>query len=505
MASVIQRSFAGGEIAAALGARADQTKYVSGLRTCRNFKVHRHGGASNRTGSKHIVEVKTSSLATYFIKFIFNADQTYVIEVGNGYFRFARNGAQIVVSGVAAYDNGTAYVPGDLVSSAGVNYYCIANTTGNAPPNVTYWYALTGSIYEIPTPYLTADLSTLEFFQSGDIVTIVHPSYQPRELARTGHTTWTLTALTTAPGISAPSAPTVTAPGAGGTTWRYKVTAVLAETYEESIASTAGTDTGDAAAAANIHSLSWTAVSGAAEYNVYMEYPTDSGTYCFIGVATTNAFTNNGITPDTAVTPPIARSLFTTTDNFPSTGGYYQQRLVFANTNNDPEKIWTSRTGSFKNFTISSPLQEDDAVTFSIAGSQVQEVRHLIGLKRLLALTEGGEWVIKGDGDGAIRANQPVNPDQEGYNGASSVRPVVIGNSVVYLQARGSIMRDLRFELTADGYTGKDLTVFAPHLFSKRTITRMDYAQIPDSIVWAIRSDGVLLGLTYLREHEVWG
>ena len=193
MTSAISALFAGGEIAPALYGRADQTKYQTGLKTLRNFLVLKHGGAANRMGTKHINEVKTSALATYMMKFVFNDAQTYIIEIGNLYFRFYTGAAQIVVSGVAAYNGATAYVIKDLVVQGGVNYYCIAATTGNAPPNATYWYPLTGTIYEIPTPYATADPARLQFIQSGDTVTITHPSYDTRDLTRTGHTAWKLT------------------------------------------------------------------------------------------------------------------------------------------------------------------------------------------------------------------------------------------------------------------------------------------------------------------------
>lgn len=507
---LIQRSLAGGEISNSLGARADQVKYQTGLATCRNFLIMRHGGITNRQGSGFIKEVKTSSLATYFIKFVFNDDQTYVIEIGNQYMRFYRNGARIAVSSVAAYNGATAYVPGNLVSSAGVNYYCIANTTGNAPPNATYWYALTGGIYEIPTPYLTADLPTIQFVQSGDVVTLTHPSYEQRELSRTGHTTWVLSTISFSPSIAAPGAPTVNA-GAGAINIRYVVTSVKSDSYEESIASAVGNDaTGAVAASGNVHTISWGAVSGAAEYNVYIEYPLDSGTYCFLGTATGTSFTNDGsITPDINTTPPVARNPFSSSNNYPSTSSYYQQRRVFANTNNATEKLWTTRTGMFKNLTISSPLQDDDAVTFTIAGRKVQEVRHLAEIGELVILTSGGEWVVLGDQDGVLRATQPPNLKQIGHNGAAEVMPCIVSDSLIYVQARGSIVRDLKYAVTSGGgttgYQGKDLTIYAPHLFKKKTITRMDFAQIPHSVVWAVRSDGVLLGLTYLREHELWG
>lgn len=501
---LIQRSFAGGEIAPALYGRADQVKYQTGLKKARNFVILKHGGAGMRGGTEFIAEVKTSSLATYLAKFVFNNDQTYVIEAGNQYFRFIRDGAQIVVSGVAAYNGATAYEVSDLVSSAGVNYYCIAATTGNAPPNATYWYALTGDIYEIPTPYVTADLSTLQLVQSGDVVTIVHPSYAPRDLTRAGHTDWTLAGKAFAPGIiEPPSISNSGAAGTGGDAW--VVTAVAAETYEESVASSSTETSATATSGAPIL-VSWTAVAGAQEYNVYKR---NNGIYGFIGAAASNSFSDNGRVADMSQTPPIARNPFATTDYYPSCVTYYQQRLMFANQNADTEKIFASRSGMFENFTTTSPLQPDDAVTFRIAGRQVNAVRHMLDLGILVVLTQSGEWLIEGDASGALAADQPANPRQIGYSGASPVPPVVVSDSIVFLQARASVLRDLRYTVESGGgsasYKGRDLTVYAGHLFLNKTITRLDYAQNRNSVVWGVRSDGVMLGMTYLTDHEIWG
>lgn len=504
---LIQRSFAGGEIAPALYGRADQVKYQTGLKILRNFQVLKHGGVANRSGTGFIAEVKTSALATYLIKFVFNADQTYRIEVGNLYFRFYRNRARIVIAAPAAYNGATTYAIADLVSYGGVNYYSrVAANVGNQPDvSPTQWYALTELIYEIPTPYATADLAALQFTQSGDIVTIVHPSYDPMELTRTGHTAWSLIASTFAPSIGAPGSVTSSDVGVGGDA--YCVTAIKSESYEESLASSS-TETASVATSGAPDTITWANVSGAQEYNVYKR---KNGVFGFIGIAASGVtgFVDNGITPDMSLTPPVSRNPFSGANNRPSVVAYYQQRLMMANQNNNTEKIFGSRSGMFKNFSISSPLQDDDAVTFGIAGRQVNAVRHLVDLGTLVALTASAEYFIEGNQDGTLSATQPPNPRQIGANGASAIMPMIVNDSLVYAQARGSVIRDLRYEIQAQGqqagYRGRDLTVFATHLFINQTISRMDYAQIPNSIAYIVRADGTMLGLTYLPEHEIWG
>jgi len=138
MPTLAQRSFTAGEIAPSLYARTDIVQYLTGLRTCRNFLIKKHGGASNRSGTKYVVSTKYAAKTARLIPFIFSTDQTYMIEVGDLYMRFIRNGAQVTVSGVTAWSAVTAYVIGDLASRLGVNYYCIAAHTNQQLPNATY-------------------------------------------------------------------------------------------------------------------------------------------------------------------------------------------------------------------------------------------------------------------------------------------------------------------------------------------------------------------------------
>lgn len=498
MTVATQRSFSAGEIAPALSGRADLTKYATGLKQCRNFMVARYGGVQNRPGTKFIAEVKDSTKRVRLIEFVFNADQAYVLEFGNLYIRFFYQQAPLEVSGVIAWSSLTTYAIGDLVSDTGVNYYAIQAGLNHLTSDTAYWYPLTGVIYEIPSPYVEADLATLQFEQSADVMTIVHPNYAPRDLSRLGQTQWTLAATTFAPSISAPANPDTD--GGAGSAYKWKVTAVKSETLEESLPS-AATTSGDEPTVATPIEVTWDAVSGAQEYNVYRAV---NGIYGYIGTASTNSFDDDGVTPDISDTPPIARTPFASTSNYPSTTGYFQQRQLYANTNNDPEKIWCSRTGNYHNLTYRSPLQDDDALTFVPAGRQVNEIRHLLDLGKLVilsahdasevrpAIVGGGHQAADGDADGVLRPTA-INLRSQG------------NRSAIYVQARGSIVRDLRYDVQADGYSGNELTIFSPHLVDGYQLTDIGFAETPNSVVWCARDDGTLLGCTYVYEQQVLG
>ena len=253
---------------------------------------------------------------------------------------------------------------------------------------------------------------------------------------------------------------------------------------------------------ANPHVITWTEVSGVTQYNIYRAL---NDVYGFIGVAGLTTFDDTDLDVDTADTPPSARNPFFASGDYPSTVTYHQQRRIFANTDNDPEVVFPSRIGAFSNFTTRSPLQDDDAFQFNLAGRQVNEVRNLTVLNAtLVMLTAGGEWSIRGNSSGTLTPAEP-NPTQHSYNGSSNLQPILVNGTALYVQARESIVRDLGFSFEIEGYSGNDLTIFSSHLVEDYTIKDWAYQQIPHSIVWMPRSDGTLLGLTYIREQEVIG
>lgn len=506
--SVIQRNFAGGEIAPALASRADTTKYLTGLRTCRNFLVRRHGGVTKRPGTYLVGLCKDAGYAPRLIPFIFEgAEQTYLIEAGEEYLRFYWHGDPVVVTG-AAWSGLTNYVIGDLVDVAGTVYYCIADHLNQLPPDALYWYPLTDGILEVPTPYADEHLDTLQWAQSADVLTVVHPSYPPYELRRLGGDKWAFVPYVVAPWAPAPTNLTAYPPLTGALQIKYKVTAAKADTFEETAASIVATAANVAAPTPTAPiGLTWDPVVGAEEYYIYAD-PFGNGVYGFIGTARPDPlvyFWDAGFTPDFTVTPPIERTLFNATDEYPGAVAYYQQRIVFARSNDAPEHIWMSQVGAYHNFTISTPLQDDDAMLFALASNQLNPVQHLVGLKKLVVLSDEGEWVLQGDVDGVLRPSA-INADQHGYIGATrAVRPKVIGNSLLYVQSRGSIVRELHYEQDQAGFVGGDMTIFAAHLFDGYSIVDLDYQQQSHSIMWVVRSDGVLLGLTYIADQEISG
>jgi hypothetical protein len=506
--TTFQRSFAGGEISPGLAARADLQRYQEALRACRNFIVLAGGGVANRPGT-HILGVQKDNGFVGLKPFRFPAaDASFAIECGHGYFRFYRNGAVVRVSGVAAYSGGATYQVGDLVDEAGTIYYCRIDAPSSGPPSELSWWPLEGDIYEIPSPYAaSAWTGTMraQWHQHGTAVTITHLAYAPRELRFHSPTKWTLHTVLTAPDIAAPADVAIDA-AVGTFPHSYQVTAIDGETYEESLPSAAVVTTAAKPTEEAPHTITWSSVDGAVGYNIYGD-PFGNGTHGWLGSSTAALeFKDVGFVPDVAVTPPRPRELFTEELHYPHTSAIYQQRRIFAATHTNREQIFASRVGLPRNFCRSFPLRDDDALTFALESEEIQPVYYLIGLALgLVVLTNRGEWLLQGDEQGALLPTS-IYPKQHGYVGTAEVAPVVIGESILFVQARGRTLRDLRFDEKVEGLSGRDLTLYARHLFKRgTTIVDMDYAHVPDSVVWCVRSDGVLLGLTYIKEEDVWG
>lgn len=464
MSSVLQPTFAAGELSPSASARTDIARYYTGLKLCRNFMVMPYGGVRNRPGTKFVCEVKDSTKRCRLIPFQFNDVQTYILAFGDLNMRVIKDGGQVLYS---------------------------------AGPSI-------GQPFELALPYTQNDLDLLNFTQSADVMTFAQPSYKPRELSRLAHDNWTSAEINLAPRIAAPA--TATAVSAGGTgvtqTWRYQVTAVLDDgnTLDESLPVTSNSIVVNNDTMAG--TITWAAVTGATYYIIYKDNA-GAGIYGFIGRATGTTFTDQNITAVKTDTPPNGNDPFVGAGNYPGAVGYYQQRLVFAGSDLSPQTVWMSKTGLFKNFGYSIPNKDDDAITFTIASREVNRMRHLLGLRKLLGLTSGGEWTFSGADTGLTA--KTIQASQEGYDGSAIVQPVVVGNSAVYVQARGSRVSSFGYSINADGFAADDLTLFSAHLFRGKELTNVAYQKIPDSIVWYVRDDGILLGLTYLPEQQLVG
>ncbi len=190
----------------------------------------------------------------------------------------------------------------------------------------------------------------------------------------------------------------------------------------------------------------------------------------------------------------------------PSVPGFFQQRLVLASQPKALQSFDMSVTGSPYNFNISDPIQASDAITASITSGVLNQIKSLAPVPAgLIMFTNRASWLINGGSVGAPVTPANITANAQSFNGASDVPPIISNFDVLYVQSKGSIIRDLSFNFYAQIYTGTDITVMSSHLFYGFLISEWAWAEEPFKIVWAVRSDGALLSLTFQKEQEMTG
>lgn len=466
MARIAFRNFTGGEVTPTLSARYDLQKFGTFLQCCQNFVPNLHGDIERRPGTRFVADL---GAAAVLVPFQFNTDK-------------AENFALVFQQGKIL----------------------VASEDG----------LLSGVIIE--NPYELSDVYQLSVAQVADVVYLAHRDYELRKLTRSGAYPyeWALEVVALNKSLAAPNAPTVTwhrGPKSSDSDeeftqnesydLRYVVTALDADGVE-SVASAIGETKGRYPTdwvQGDYTELTWSAVSGATEYNVYRE---SAGYYGFIGVSKGTSFQDQNYEPDTAQTPKENWDPFADGNN-PATVTFHQQRMVLGGTKTEPATFYMSRTGDYESFRKSRPLQDDDPVEYMLASGSIDEIKWTASFGGLLIGSSGAEY--EASSSGAAITPKDVTISTESYWGSSGLQPLIIGNSVLHCQRSGNHVRDLAYSWEQDGYSGTDLSLLAPQLVEGHGLKQWAYQQSPGSVVWMVRNDGVLLALTYMKEQNVFG
>lgn len=565
-----QPSCAAGVLAPELHGRIDLDLYYIGLRKAENFIVLPWGGVANRAGTQFIAECRYPDKKSRLIEFQFNEIQTYALEFGDFYMRVVKDGEQVleankVITGATAANpivitsNAHGYSNGDDVYISGVagmvelngRAFRVANVTANtfelkdftgANINGSAYSAYTSGgnvarLYTVVTPWAEDDLFDLNFAQSNDVLSIVHPDYYVRDVTRTADDAWTVNLFSNAEGpfkdVNITST-TVKSSATSGTViitadtgifsadmvgelfyieqmpndtvprWEPGKTVAVNDIrragshyYKDTSGTTTGTVRPD--------HIEGTSSDG----GVVWEYlHSGFGIVKFTGFTSSTEMTAEVIKtlPDAVVTPKTtevwARAAWSNAEGYPASVCYHKQRFMLGGTKQQPHGLWMSGTSLRTYFGKSNPILDDDAITLFLDTNQVSAIRHLIPLRELIALTSSSEQVING-ADNNLLATEPPLASVQGYRGSSRVMPIIIGNTALFVSNKGGSVRNLQYNLNEDSFTGDNLSLRSAHFFRRKKIIDWSYQQEPHSIVWTILNDGTLLSLTYLPEQLV--
>lgn len=233
----------------------------------------------------------------------------------------------------------------------------------------------------------------------------------------------------------------------------------------------------------------------------------NTNTIDLTGVTFVNPYTSGGTATASWTATPTYKWAFEAWGEddqlYPRTTHYYQQRQIFGGSYGGPQDVWMSTVAGYTDFGTHISLVDDDAISMRLVSREVNEIRHFVDLNKLIALTSGGAFVLSGNDDSSAVTPTSITANRQTSYGCSTIRPVIVGNQALYLQDKNNRVRSLGYSFAEDSYIGNDLTLLSSHLFKNRTVVDWAFQEDPWSVVWAVRDDGALLGLTYLPEHEV--
>lgn len=334
------------------------------------------------------------------------------------------------------------------------------------------------AVYECVSPYSESDLPNIKYVQSADVMYFVDGKHIVWRLERTGHSAWSFAS-------AEPNGPYM--------------------------------DQNDTDTTLTPSATSGNGISISASSNLFAS--TDVGRLVTIKHSNTWGYAKiTAYGSPTSVTADVVKSFGAITgekawklgafygENQPRAIGVFDSRLWLAGTKKKPNTLYGSKTNQWEDFSVSSPVVDTDALNLAINDGQVNAIRWLEMHKGALfaGVSDGNHRIYSSDKASSITSKTAVREKIQ-TEGSSTVQGRQIGDAIVFLQDGGRQILELAYEYTTDGWRSPNLNLLARHITKRYPITAMAYQRRPDGIVWFLREDGVLVGITYKREEKVVG
>ncbi len=462
------------------------------------------------------------------------------------------NGDRIVIEGVS----GMTQVNNREFTVAGLN--AGANTFELSGVNSTGYDTYTSGgevseIYEITNTYAEDELFELQFTQSDDILYIAHPAHKPKKLIRYNHADWQLKDLDLIDGpyFTTNSSPTTFTPAAG-----TGLGVALAVGPAATISGAADNGSGEIRITATAHGFAdgdkiyITGVTGTTEANgTWIIEKIDADNFDLRSSAFVNGYTAAGTaTPAIFVSTDVGRSVrmkegthwgwaivktfvdpshvtidiqqtltngsaktnwrlgvYSATTGYPAAVTFHEDRLLFGGSTGAPQRQDGSKSGDYEIFSptdFDGTVNPDNGIGFAFNANDVNAIRWMTSdEKGLLSGAVSGEWVTRPSSQNEGLSPSNITAKKSTSWGSEKIQPVQAGKATIFVQRAGRKVRELNYYFDVDGFRASDMTQLAEHI-APTGIKQMAYQKEPQSIVWCVRNDGVLAGMTYDRDLD---
>jgi len=540
-ASLMQTNFNAGVFSPLLEGFIDTPKRGHAVRSAYNLISLKQGPLARRGGTMFAARAKNSALVTRVIGFEYSADQAYMIETGQNYFRFFRgnasvfnamqnitnitkaNPAVVTYSGADNFPNGMEIYIENVAGMTQVNNkrYLVANVNtgantfelhdldGNNVNSTSYSTYTSGGdiygVYEKASPYLNADIRKLRSLQSADVLYLVHPSYKPRALVRQANNNWDLNTLTLndGPYLAINITATTLTPSGG--------TYTPGTTVPVTASSTVGINGGDGFQATDVGRL--------------LRIKTGSN-WAWGEIVSRTSTTLIGVLVKGTINFPSSAILdwrlgsWSDTTGWPSCAAFLQDRIVLAGGPDAPigktvinNRVEFSETGGYSAtdlyFEPSNPtagvVAADNAISVVLNSRKVSAIRWVASNERGLQVgTTGSEWIISSSANSVTLTPEDANAYQIGSNGSADVEPLQVSWATLFPQRAARKLLQLAYTFDSDTYKTPDLTILSENI-TRTGIVELAYQQEPQNIVWGSLNNGYLTGCTYYPDENIVG
>lgn len=515
-------SVAGGEVSPEIYGRIDLPSYQRGYQRVQNYEVLPQGGARYRNGFEQVSNSRGLGKGR-IISFSFSEQDTYEIEITNQKMRFKRDFASImnpasititaaskanpcVITAVAhGLSNGQEIFISGILGMVELNnqFFIVAGATTdtfqlqtifgqNINSTAFLTYVSGGTIqtpYEITVPYVTADLNQLHYHQSADTIYITSQKYAPYKLTRAGNTNWAINYFTRTQDpfnqVNISSA-TNANPGVFTTSANHKMVV------------------GDTVYIDGLVGGTWPSLN------------TNRYTVNTVPGPTTFTISNNGVPVNTTAFGTLTNTTGISIDtaNCPATLAFLgSARLTYANWQNNPPGIVGSRepdptTGVTRFDDFTTGANDDDSFAFTLAPvfDEQDAIQWITSNNNVVVLGCASSIRIMTGSGGSPNPITPSSIDVNPINntGAAPIQPYSNGLTVYYVDQTGRRIQSFVFSIAVDNYVTVNQNLVASQI-SDSPFIAIAQQRREANLLWVLREDGVLAGLTFDEIESVYG
>lgn len=505
--SILKSSFNAGELSPLLDGRSDIDKYGNGCSILENFIPTTQGALLKRPGTRFINNAHSNpGDKSWLFSFVFNLTQSFILEFRANYINFYYNNSLLV----------------------------------NAD----------GTPYAISTPYSISQLTTdqgtfgLSLKQSADVIYIACDGTPPQKLERISNNNWLLTSLELKNGpfqdLNADTTKTISIVPNGsspyhppgdisvatsnfdvftsdmvGTEFSIEPSDTLVATQWQQLTDYKSSDIvtndgkfylatgadGKSGYIAPIHTkgtqsdggVNWYFIGYRKTYFKITQFIDSKN----VNVTTTDNFYSQAYTSS----PYWALYAWYQSVGYPTQVELFRSRLVFSR----GQHVWFSKSGDFENFEAETNgnISDNSAISITTSSEGTSQIQNLTSSNiGLICSTDLDQIVVNN-----ATLNLPFSPTNIQVNPGSGIGSrlldiQLINDDLLFVTTSGNRICNLQYNANNTSFISPDITVMSEHIL-KPYIIDLAFQQNPYSILWMVRSDGELIGMTYNKEQSV--